>query len=134
MRKVPKRVALRRLEKKADKALSLYIRALTKSLYDGCPLCKENPVQACFHFIRRRRKVLRWDPRNVIGSCHKCNWVEYRFPDPSRAWYIRTFGVEQYLELVDKSAEQFQPTPEFLAGVIMACEKALSEVGGKRAD
>jgi hypothetical protein len=77
-----------------------------------------NPIQACFHFVRRRRKILRWDLRNLIGSCHKCNWLEVRNPDPSRAAFIRARGVLLYLQLVDESIKPFDPSPEYLQGII----------------
>lgn len=104
-RKIPLPVRISRLKKKADKALSEYVRAVTIAEYGKCPLCLdgvERPVEACFHFIRRKAAPwLRWVYENVIGSCHRCNWIEYRNPDPSRAWYIRRYGHERYLRLVD---------------------------------
>jgi len=117
-RKIPLRVQLRRAHKKADKALSDYVRKISVSLYGKCPLCGINPIQCCFHFVRRRRKILRWCDKNVIGACNKCNFLEYRDPDLSRAWYIRKFGVEQYLFLVDKSKEAYSPTLEDLQKII----------------
>ena len=100
-RKRPKKISLRtqikRAAKKADKALSEYVRFLTLAEYGKCPLCIINSIQCCFHFIRRRRKILRWDIRNVVGACHRCNYLEYRHPDPSRGWFIRKYGVDLYL-------------------------------------
>lgn len=127
-KKVPARVQMRRLAKKADKALSLYVRELTRQKYGKCPLCKTNPIQCCFHFIRRRRKILRWDIRNVIGACHSDNYAEYRNPDPSRAFYIREFGADSYLALVDLSAQSFEPTAEFLQGIIDKYTDALKDI------
>ena len=130
-RKIPARTILRRLEKKADKALSLFVREMTRRAFGGkCPLCGEGAIECCFHFIRRRRKSLRWSILNVIGACHKCNYVEYRNPDLSRAWYIIKFGVAQYLALVEESKKTFVPTPEYLAGIIMACESELAKLKG----
>jgi hypothetical protein len=118
-KKISLRTQLRRLHKKADSALSLFVRAITDREYGGlCPLCHVNPIECCFHFIRRKRKVLRWDIRNVVGACHRCNYLEYRDPDPSRAWFIRKFGVDQYLRIVDESKESFDPTIEFLQGIV----------------
>lgn len=110
---------MRRMAKKADAALSLYVRELTKRMYNGkCPLCQVGQVECCFHFIRRKRKILRWEFDNVVGACHRCNYVEYRDPDLSRAWFIRKHGVDKYLAMVDKSKEQFEPTLDYLQGVI----------------
>lgn len=122
---VPLRTRLRRLEKKADKALSLLVRAETADKYGACPLCKVGKIECCFHFVRRRRKSVRWDRRNVIGACHRCNYIEYRDPDQSRAWYIRNFGAEQYLAVVDKSAEQFVPAEPYLKAMVGLLELKL---------
>lgn len=131
-RKVPARVVLRRLEQKADKALSLLVRELTRREYGGkCPLCGEGKIECCFHFVRRRRKILRWSLRNVIGACHRCNYVEYRLPDLSRAWFVRKFGAEAYLALVDESVKPFVPTAGFLTAIIMACELELARLKGE---
>ncbi len=145
-RKVPLRTQLRRLEKKADRALSEFVRAKTIIEYNGkCPICERGPlipnkpcrrdprlevpaIQCCFHFIRRKRKVLRWDIRNVTGACHKCNWVEYRDPDLSRAWYIRKYGHEQYLAIVEESKQSFIPDVDFLERVIKGYEEDLAKL------
>lgn len=104
-KKIPLRTRIKRLRKKADDLMSEYVRAMTHAEYGRCPLCVdgvERPIEACFHFVRRKAAPwLRWLLENTIGSCHRCNWLEYRHPDPSRAWYIRRFGHEQYLRLVD---------------------------------
>lgn len=117
-KKVPLRKLLRRWERKADKAFSEYVRAFTKlTISPKCPLCGINEIQCCFHFIRRRRKVLRWDIRNVVGACHRCNYIEYRDPDLSRAWFLKTRGLTQYLDLVEMSKDTFIPTLEYLQQV-----------------
>lgn len=114
-----KKPLLSRLEKKADRALSLYVRDRTRREFNElCPLCGTGKIQACFHFVRRKRKAVRWDDRNVVGSCHRCNYLEYRFPDDSRAWYIRHYGVDAYLSVVDASTKPFTSTVEFLESVI----------------
>ena len=118
-KKVNSRKLLARLHKKADKAISEFVRATTAAETGGkCSICKVNPVECCFHFVRRRRKILRWDLRNLTGACHRCNYLEYRDPDPSRAWYIRKYGVDQYLAIVDESVKSFEPTIEYLQGIV----------------
>jgi hypothetical protein len=72
----------------------------------------------CFHFVRRRRKSVRWSLLNVVGACAFCNRIEVGNPDPYRAWYIRRHGVEQYLSIVDESAKVFEPTVEYLQGIV----------------
>jgi hypothetical protein len=128
-KKVSAKTQLRRLHKKADKAVSLYVRHITGLLTGGkCALCLERPVQACFHFIRRKRKILRWSPINLTASCHFCNYFEYRHPDPSRGWFIRNRGVVTYLKLIDESAKSFDPTPEYLQGIIDLYTQRLAEL------
>lgn len=115
---VPKRKLLRRAAKAAHKAMSLYVRAKFELEYGKCPLCKDGPIQAVFHIQRAKYvKKMRYDDRNVIASCHKCNWMEYRNPDPSRAWYIKTYGVEQYLKIVEEGKEDFEFTIEYYESV-----------------
>lgn len=127
MAKRRKKPLLARMKKKADKALSEYIRAETKSSFGKCPLCQVGEVECCFHFIRRRRLSLRWDERNVVGACHRCNYVEYRDPDLSRAWFLRTFGVARYLELVDESKMDFKPSVPYLQGIVLKYEYRLRQ-------
>jgi hypothetical protein len=146
-KKIPLRTQIRRLEKKADRAMSEFVRAKTIIEFKGkCPICDRGPIipvkpcrrnklategpaiECCFHFIRRKRKVLRWDIRNVVGACHKCNWVEYRDPDLSRAWYIRRYGADQYLDLVDESKGSFVPDVGYLERVIKGYEDDLAKL------
>lgn len=133
-RKIPLRVQLRRLKIKADKALSEYVREVARREYNNkCPFCHKDPTQpvwnekkkkwmqnkwVCFHFVSRRRKSVRWHEPDVIGACSFCNAKERSYPDPYRAFYIRKFGADKYLALVDKSLETFEPTLEFLQGIV----------------
>lgn len=109
---------LKILKRKADKALSLYIRKETITKYGNCPLCTSRPVQCMFHFISRKRAIVRWDKENVIGSCRTCNYTEQYFPDLSRAWYIRIYGVDKYLKLVHVAEQKFVPTANYLKEII----------------
>lgn len=110
---------IRRLEKKADRALSIRTRKYWARKNGGkCALCNVKPVQCCFHFVSRRRKATRWQPINVIGACHTCNWEERYFPDKSRAWFIKHYGPSFYLFLVEMAEGSFDPSQEFLEGVI----------------
>lgn len=116
---VPLRVLLKRLMKKADRALSVYIRRKTGKGRNGmCPLCNKKRIKVAFHFITRRRKILRWREDNVVGACSTCNYIEQFYPDVSRAWFIREYGAEKYLSLVDESQQAFEPTVEYLQGII----------------
>ena len=125
-KKVPIRTQLRRAAKKAHRAMSLYIRAIFQDRYGHCPLCKVRPVQAVFHILRSKYvKSLRYAIKNVIASCHTCNWEEYRNPDPSRAWYIREYGVEQYLALCDDGLKVVEYSLEDYARIAKEYEDLL---------
>ena len=115
-----KKLSLAKLKKLADKALSGYIRNKSAEQYGYtcCPLCNDNPIQCMFHFISRRKAILRWDEKNVIGACHRCNFEERYFPDKSRVWYIRTHGLDQYLKLVYMAEQSFAVTEKYLQSVI----------------
>lgn len=102
----------RRWERKTDRALSEYIRQITVHLYKVCPICNTRPVECCFHFISRKRRVLRWEVFNVIGACKACNKQERYWPDLSRAWYIKAKGADRYLLLVEASKTDWRPVGE----------------------
>jgi hypothetical protein len=106
--------------RKAVKVFNQYIRTKWKLKYAFCPLCNKNPVQCCFHIVSADRKATRFDERNVIGACFACNQQENFWSDLSRVWYIQAFGVSQYIEIVEKSKEEFELTVEFLDNIIMA--------------
>lgn len=107
-----------KMDRKATKVFNKYIREYWKTLLTACPLCKKNPISCCFHMVSAQRKKTRYDERNTIGACTPCNKYENYFSDISRAWYIRTFGVEQYLALVDRAQEDFEFTIEYLQDII----------------
>lgn len=93
-------------ENKADKALSKYVRVSTVKEYNGCPFCG-GPVEHCFHFVTRKRRVVRWLLLNVTGSCKVCNKLERYFPDVSRAWFIKRYGAGVYLDLVRRAQREW---------------------------
>lgn len=125
-KKRKKRPLIYRLKRKADQALSRYTQTKSKYLYnDKCPLCQQRPIKVCFHFITRKRLILRWDEQNVVGACKTCNFTEQFYPDPSRAWFIQQFSVELYLKLVATSKDSFIPTTEYLEKVILEYEGKL---------
>lgn len=146
-RKVSLKTQIRRLMKKADRALSVFARADAIIKFAGkCPFCGRDPILpvpskdgkkmrkngwVCFHFVRRRRKSVRWELINVVGACAFCNRIEVGNPDPYRAWYIRKFGHEQYLMLVDESAKTFEPDVAFLNSVVEKFTAAFKALGNE---
>ena len=142
----PPKVILKKAEKRVYALLSKLIRAMTRIKYGGmCPLCKRGPlvpmndrktgtvlqvpaIQCAFHFCRSKIcKATRLELHNVIGSCFKCNWQEYREPDPSRAWFIKEYGAEAYLKLVEESQLEFEFTIEYLTRLEVKYTKMLEE-------
>ena len=126
---------LKRLTNKADKVFSLYIRERDNQLYNKvCPLCNKKPIQCCFHFVTRKRKSVRWDHQNSCGGCHTCNYLENYFSDLSRYWYIKKFGADQYLLLVERAKRDFTPTKEDLENVIFAYSCMLEDLKRSKLD
>lgn len=117
-----------KLTRKATKIFNKYIREKAKLNNPVCPICKINPVQVCFHIVSAKRKSTRFDERNVLGACVPCNYQENYWSDVSRAYYIRTFGTEQYLSVVDKSKEDLVYTPEYLQNVIDTYQHKLANL------
>src|SRR5581483_6591905 len=97
----------RRWEKKCDKALSQYVRAKTLREFGGCPFCG-GEIHHCFHFVTRKRRVIRWLLLNVIGTCKSCNKQERYWPDLSRAWFVKHYGAEVYIDLVRRSRRDWK--------------------------
>lgn len=79
------------LVKEADKWFSLYIREKTKQEYGKCPFCS-GEVEQCFHFFSRANYITRWDKKNAIGSCAKCNLRMEFDPYPYFKWFIDEYG------------------------------------------
>lgn len=117
-----------KLDRKATKVFNQYIRTEAKIRLKICPLCRVNPIQCCFHIVTANRKSTRYNELNVIGACTACNYVENYWSDLSRAWYIQTFGVEQYLALVEESKKDFEFTVEYLQNIICTYQEKLSNL------
>lgn len=102
-KKGPKR-SRKALVRDADKWFSLYIRSVSKKLYGPmCPFCSEVESSQCFHFITRSKHSVRWDARNATASCSGCNYTMEFNPHPFVLWYLKRFGEEAYLTLVQDS-------------------------------
>lgn len=103
----------KQLRKKLDVYFATYIRLKYKECCTpgGC----NGPIQAG-HLITRGATRTRWDERNCFGQCRSHNFLhEYR-PEIMTQWYIKTFGMEQYNEIVRLSKITWKPTkPELLA-------------------
>lgn len=121
-----------KLVRKATRVFNKYIRESAKIGSELCPICETNPVQVCFHIVTAKRRSTRFDERNVIGACVPCNYQENYWSDVSRAYYIRTYGVNQYLAIVDKSKEDFDFTVEYLEDIITRYGQKLKELNDNK--
>jgi hypothetical protein len=133
MAKRKKKTALQLAKIAADDILSVWVReAAWVAGQKKCPLCNIRPIQCCFHIVGRSRTRTRWTAKNVIAACHPCNNQERFYPDISRAWYIRTFGADQYLRLVDESRIHYSPTVEALNHFVSGMEYKIQILRGEK--
>ncbi len=91
----------RAAEKKADEALSRYIR----SVYPACVMCGSTKNLTAGHYITRNSKSVRYDLLNVFGQCRRCNFLHEHYPERMTAWYLRTYGLKTWEDLVARAAK-----------------------------
>jgi len=93
-----KQIPLKKLVKKADTLLSLFIRARDKR----CALCGSTSNLTNGHLIKRGKKPVRWDESNCFCLCSTCNFrdkVDTNYHGKYVAWFIERYGVEKYKAL-----------------------------------
>ena len=87
---------------------SIYIRLRDKIANNGwCFYCGVRPIQCAMHRIKRGRRAVKYDERNVDGGCHYCNGLDGPFNQSQKfdAIFIKRKGVELFLELEAKGRE-----------------------------
>ena len=89
------------LYKRADSAVSKYVRAITEEKYGGCPFCN-GEIQCCFHFIRRGYFPVRFNLDNLVGSCFACNGDMENNPVKYIQWFYKKRSKKLYNELMVK--------------------------------
>ena len=89
----------KQLEDELDRLTSLYVRK--RDVF--CVLCGK-PVECAMHWVKRGKKQLRWDLRNVNGGCDSCNFKDNNWHEPYTAYMIRTYGNDVVLELIELSS------------------------------
>lgn len=136
--KKPKKTSVTSAKKKADSALSLFIR--TRDSVNGvctCVTCGAKvPLKATHagHFISRKELATRYDVRNVNAQCFACNihrkgeqylhslYIDKKWGEGTSAKlleasrHIRQMKVQDYLEI----ATEYKILTEKLQGVDMA--------------
>jgi hypothetical protein len=67
------------------------------------PANGHNSVLQPGHLISRAAKTVKWDLRNVHAQCASCNLTHEHRPEIYTKWFIKSFGLNAYEELVDDS-------------------------------
>ena len=99
--KKPKKKAPTR--KKLIKQLDDLVRQIIRTRDTTCCSCGkqlEDNMQVS-HFVSRRVYALRWDLRNVAGSCPGCNLRHNYDPLPYTRWLLKTWGKNVLDELFE---------------------------------
>lgn len=95
--KKPKSWNAAAIKKELDAICSIVVRRRDSKKTGG--LCVFNcgrPIQCAFHFIRKSRSLkLRYDLRNIVGSCMACNGYMEHCEGPFWTWYAKTHGIEK---------------------------------------
>lgn len=100
-------ISRQKAEKKLWEAFSAYIRkrdgkCMMGEMWGGC----SGPIQAG-HIISRRKRPTKYHILNVHGQCATHNWLHNRNPERYIAWFVKRYDKENYMMLVELSA---QPT------------------------
>ena len=84
---------------------SLIVRKRDSKLYDGkCVICKINPIECAYHKISASEgDSTRYDLDNLCGSCHSCNYAEFRWRRRYAEKHREIFGKEKIEALEAKA-------------------------------
>lgn len=110
---------------KFDSLFSQYIRARDKNT---CLLCGSKTRLSNSHLVTRQVTILRWDELNCHTHCWGCNKRHTYHPEIYTAWFLRTYGVEAYLSLVNKALLKF-PLPDEAQIAVLHKEYTLKLAG-----
>lgn len=115
---------------KADKYFSLYIRARDNKKYNGiCPICLSGTIEQCFHIISRKEYAIRWNEKNAIGSCAKCNMLFKQQPHRIfPALMLVIGGLEKYKKLCQMAKIKTKITNWDLEQIIEKCKIKIKEL------
>lgn len=91
-------------QKKKD-AIHATLREICLIRHPYCVVCKKSDgVLQGGHLIpKQRSEAVRYDLMNVFTQCSGCNYTHTHNPHPFIAWFIKEYGEEEYLALVEKS-------------------------------
>jgi len=92
------------LKRKADNVFSKWIRERDNNI---CVLKSEKcilTIQAG-HLIKRGKMNTRYDEENVHALCMYHNYLDFHEPQHYIAWFVKKYGSDKYLELVERSKQ-----------------------------
>ena len=106
-----------------DAVFALFIKLRDRKAHFGlCALCGVRPIQVAYHILQRGFLAIRWDPRNAVGACSRCNWAELRqrqqHPERLRDRHIKVFGLATIEYLEAKRHEIFKPSVDDLKALV----------------
>ncbi len=90
-----------RLEAVLWEQFSFYIRLRDKRANAGlCFYCERRPIECAMHRVKRGKRAVKYDERNVHGGCHSCNFEDNYNTQKFDAIFIRKLGHQLFLDLV----------------------------------
>ena len=100
-----KKINKRSAKQKKKDAIHATIREICLIRHPYCVICGiSGGVLQGGHLIpKARSESVRYDLMNVFTSCQGCNWRHTKNQHPMIEWFIREYGEEEYLSLVEKS-------------------------------
>ena len=112
-----------------DKVVSQIVRKNTPY----CVVCGSTKELSNGHLISRVIFRLRWDTRND-GNCHTqcwpCNYLHETEPHHYTNWYITTYGLEKYKNLIEESKIITHYKDKDLEELLLNKKKELKELTG----
>ena len=99
--KRPKSKSIAQLEAVLWDQFSFFIRLRDKRANHGlCFYCEKRPIECAMHRVRRGKRSVKYDERNVHGGCHSCNFEDKYNPQKFDAIFIRKLGAPLFFDLV----------------------------------
>ena len=99
-----KTVTTKQIKTRLDQLLKV-VRYSTSAEFGVCETClKTFPVKElqAGHFIKRGNLWLKYDPRNLLSQCIRCNHFMGGCQDKAAYAIIKRYGLETFEELIQK--------------------------------
>jgi hypothetical protein len=106
-----KSVSISKLEAALWDVFSFFIRTRDKRANAGlCFYCETNPIDCAMHRVKRGKRAVKYDERNVHGGCHTCNFEDNYNPQKFDVIFIKKLGADLLIELVTTGATESKRT------------------------